>query len=67
MPNRECAGRPMSNNPKTNKVSMRLTDEEFTRFEAYAKEHNVAKADVLRKAVDLLFKADESKVESAVS
>lgn len=61
MPKREGAGRPKTQNPKSNKVSMRLTQEELIRFEVYAKKHNVAKADVLRKAVDMLFEADKEK------
>ena len=36
MPRREGAGRPKLEDPKANKVSMRLSNEELKRFEAYA-------------------------------
>ena len=44
--------------PKSNKVSMRLSNEDLARFEAYAKKHGLSKADTLRKAVDELLKRD---------
>ncbi len=37
MPRREGAGRPKLDDPKANKVSMRLSDEELKKFDAYAK------------------------------
>ena len=51
MPRREGAGRPKMDDPKANKVSMRLSNEDLARFEAYAKKHGLSKADTLRKAV----------------
>jgi len=39
-------------------VSMRLSNEELARFEAYAKKYGLSKADTLRKAVDELLKRD---------
>ena len=45
--------------PKANKVSMRLSNEELVRFEAYAKKHGLSKADTLRKAVEELIKRDK--------
>ena len=61
MPRREGAGRPKLDDPKSNKVSMRLTSEELAKFEAYAEKHNLSKANVLRKAVNELFERDEKK------
>lgn len=58
MPRREGAGRPKMDDPKANKVSMRLSNEDLARFEAYAKKHGLSKADTLRKAVDELLKRD---------
>ena len=45
MPRREGAGRPKLEDPKANKVSMRLSNEELARFEAYAVKHGLSKAD----------------------
>ncbi|SCX92029.1 hypothetical protein SAMN02910370_00704 [Lachnospiraceae bacterium XPB1003] len=59
MPRREGAGRPKMEDPKANKVSMRLSNEELVRFEAYAKKHGLSKADTLRKAVEELIKRDK--------
>ncbi len=59
MPRREGAGRPKLDNPKANKVSMRLSNEELARFEAYAFQHGLSKADTLRKAVKELYERDE--------
>ena len=59
MPRREGAGRPKMDDPKANKVSMRLSNEELVRFEAYAKKHGLSKADTLRKAVEELIKRDK--------
>ena len=58
MPRREGAGRPKMDDPRSNKVSMRLSNEELKRFEAYAAKHGLSKADTLRKAVDELLKRD---------
>ena len=60
MPRREGAGRPKLDDPKSNKVSMRLSEEELKRFEAYAKRHGLSKADTLRKAVNELISKDET-------
>ena len=59
MPKREGVGRPKLEDPKANKVSMRLSNEELARFEAYATIHGLSKADTLRKAVDELLKRDK--------
>ena len=59
MPRREGAGRPRMVDPKANKVSMRLSNEDLKRFEAYAAKHGLSKADTLRKAVEELLKRDE--------
>ena len=59
MPKREGAGRPKMDDPKANKVSMRLSNEDLARFEAYAQKHGLSKADTLRKAVEELIKRDK--------
>jgi len=58
MPRREGAGRPKLDDPKANKVSMRLSDEELRKFDAYAKKHGLSKADTLRKAVNELLEKE---------
>ena len=58
MPRREGAGRPKMDDPKANKVSVRLSNEDLKRFEAYAVKHGLSKADTLRKAVDEMLKRD---------
>ena len=59
MPKREGAGRPKLEDPKANKVSMRLSNEELKRFEAYSAKHGLSKADTLRKAVNELLKREK--------
>lgn len=59
MPRREGAGRPKLDDPKANKVSMRLSNVELARFEAYAVKHGLSKADTLRKAVNEMLKRDK--------
>ena len=59
MPRREGAGRPKLDDPKANKVSMRLSDEELKKFDAYAKKHGLSKADTLRKAVKGLLEKEK--------
>ena len=61
MPRREGSGRKKLDDPKSNKVSMRLASEELLQFEAYAEKHNLSKANVLPKAVKELFERDEEK------
>lgn len=61
MPRREGSGRKKLDDPKSKKVSMRLSSEELLQFEAYAEKHNLSKANVLRKAVKELFERDEKK------
>lgn len=61
MPRREGSGRPKLDDPKSNKVSMRLSSKELAEFEAYAEKHNLSKANVLRKAVKELLERDEKK------
>ena len=61
MPRREGSGRKKLDDPKSNKVSMRLSNEELLQFEAYAEKHNLSKANVLRKAVKEMFETDEKK------
>ena len=59
MPGREGAGRPKMDDPKANKVSMRLSNEDLKRFEAYATKQGLSKADTLRKAVEELLKREK--------
>lgn len=60
MPRREGSGRKKLDDPKLNKVSMRLSSEELLQFEVYAEKHNLSKANVLRKAVKELFERSGS-------
>lgn len=55
-------GRPkVSDDPRMKKITLRVSNEELARYEAYAKEHNLSKAEVLRKGFEMLLEADAKK------
>ena len=55
-------GRPkVSDDPRMKKITLRVSNEELARYEAYAKEHNLSKAEVLRKGFEKLLEADAKK------
>ena len=49
-------GRPKIDNPKVNKISVRLSDEEHEKLIEFAKEHSMTKAEVFKKGLDILYK-----------
>lgn len=53
-------GRPkVSDDPRAKKITLRVSNEELVRYEAYAEKHNLSKAEILRRGFELLLKADE--------
>ena len=48
-------GRPKIENPKVNKISVRLSDEEHEKLIEFAKEHSTTKAEALKKGLELLY------------
>lgn len=54
-------GRPRLDNPKSNKISVRFSDEEKKILESYAEAHGLTKAQVLKSGFELLVKLDEEK------
>lgn len=47
-------GRPKIENPKVNKISVRLSDEEHEKLIEFAKEHSMTKAEAFKKGLELL-------------
>ena len=48
-------GRPkVSDDPRMKKITLRVSNEEMARYEAYAEKHNLTKAEVLRKGFEKL-------------
>ena len=45
-------GRPKIENPKINKISVRLSDEEHEKLIEFAKEHSMTKAEVFKKGLE---------------
>lgn len=48
------AGRPLSNNPKSVKYSIRLDSDTEKRLETYCDNHGITKGEAIRRAIDLL-------------
>ena len=48
-------GRPKIENPKVNKISVRLSDEEHEKLIEFAKEHSMTKAEACKKGVEILY------------
>lgn len=53
-------GRPLAENPKNHKVTIRMTDEEYARLQIWAEEHGMTQANVLRLAIEELYKSNYS-------
>lgn len=47
-------GRPKSENPKSNDIKVRLDDNTHKKLLIYCAEHNISKAEAIRKGIDLL-------------
>ena len=54
-------GRPVSDNPKSVKVDIRMTEDEKSMLDAYANEHNLTKTQVLVKAFNEMMKRESRK------
>lgn len=54
-------GRPVSNNPRSVKVDIRMTEEEKSLLDAYANEYNLTKTQVLVKAFNEMMKREARK------
>ena len=49
-------GRPKIENPKVNKISVRLSDEEHEKLIEFAKEHSMTKAEVFKKGLEMVYR-----------
>lgn len=49
-------GRPKSDNPKSNRFSIRLDDETEQKLEMYCEEHRITKGEAIRQGIHLLLK-----------
>lgn len=47
-------GRPKADNPKRNDVKVRLDDETSEKLDAYCAEHQITRAEAIRKGIHLL-------------
>ncbi len=47
-------GRPKVDNPKNNDVKVRLDDETTQKLDSYCAEHNITRAEAIRKGIHLL-------------
>ena len=52
-------GRPKLEEPRSNKASVRLTDRQMARLEAYCKKLQLTKAQALLKGLEELYRQDE--------
>ena len=52
-------GRPKLEEPRSNKASVRLTDRQMARLEAYCKKLQLTKAQALMKGLEELYRQDE--------
>lgn len=53
-------GRP-TDNPKSNRESFRLSDEDIMKLEFCMKETGMTKTDIIRKGIDLVYREIEKK------
>lgn len=49
-------GRPKADNPKSNDVKVRLDDETTKRLDNYCVEHQITRAEAIRRGIHLLLK-----------
>ena len=52
----EKRGRPVSSNPKNNRITLRITDEELEKLEYMEYMTGLSKNEVLRKALNTMYK-----------
>lgn len=54
-------GRPKTEDPRTNKISVRLTDEEHKVLIEYAERNSMSKTDAFKQGLQLLYASEERK------
>ena len=47
-------GRPKINNPKSNRITIRLDDETYSKINEYCKQENIDKAEAIRRGIKKL-------------
>lgn len=52
-------GRPKSENPKSNKFSIRLDDSTEKRLESYCLQHGISKGEAIRQGIHLLLEKEK--------
>lgn len=52
-------GRPLSDNPKSVKLTIRIENEIDKKLSDYSKKNNITKTDVIRKGIDMVLKEEE--------
>ena len=52
--NRKTVGRPKAEKPQDKRVTVRMTQETFDKFESYCKNQHVTTSEAIRRAVELL-------------
>jgi len=53
-------GRPkVSDDPRLNRITLRVSNAELDQIESYSETHNLPKAEVLRKGLEILFEQDK--------
>lgn len=52
--NRKTVGRPKAEKPQDKRITVRMTQETFDKFESYCKNQQVTKSEAIRRAVELL-------------
>ena len=58
-------GRPKSDNPKANSVTIRFDQAEYERFKAYAEKLGISYTEVIKRSLDSLYSSDESVKSSS--
>ena len=54
-------GRPKSDNPKDERITLRLREEEMHRLSVYAEKMGITKSQAMEKALELLFDQEREK------
>ena len=55
-------GRPKSDDPKNNRVTVRVREDQLARLEAYAKEFKMSKSDIMTKALDIFLENETNNL-----
>lgn len=57
-------GRPLTDNPKYHKVTVRMTEGEYQDLKEYAKAHNLTMSEAVKLGIDLLYQQTVEKSDS---